>query len=63
LLEPLDHDNRAALGYDMAADPVRRTATERARDTGKPAASAQVLAQHGDSLVTRILWKWRHLAL
>jgi CHASE1-domain containing sensor protein len=50
LLEPLDRDNRLALGYDMAADPIRRGAMERARDTGEPAASGKVtLAQPSDA--------------
>jgi PAS domain S-box-containing protein len=41
-IEPPDERNRAALGYDMFTDPVRRAAMERARDTGLPAASAMV---------------------
>jgi PAS domain S-box-containing protein len=41
-LEPLDRRNRAAIGYDMFSEPVRRAAMERARDTGLPAASARV---------------------
>ncbi|HXH84705.1 MAG TPA: CHASE domain-containing protein, partial [Candidatus Tectomicrobia bacterium] len=41
-LEPLDRRNRAAIGYDMFSEPVRRTAMERARDTGLPAASGIV---------------------
>jgi PAS domain S-box-containing protein len=41
-LEPLDLRNRAAIGYDMLTEPVRRTAMERARDTGQPAASGRV---------------------
>lgn len=41
-LEPQDARNRAALGYDMMEDPVRRTAMERARDTGEAALSARV---------------------
>jgi signal transduction histidine kinase/CheY-like chemotaxis protein len=42
LLEPLDRRNRAAIGYDMATDPVRREAMDRARDLGLPAASGKV---------------------
>src|SRR5690606_10339046 len=42
-LEPLDRRNRAALGYDMYSEPVRREAMARARDTGAPAASGQVI--------------------
>lgn len=42
-LEPLDRRNRVAIGYDMATDPVRRDAMERARDTGGPAASGPVV--------------------
>lgn len=41
-LEPLDSRNRVALGLDMYADPVRRAAMARARDTGAPALSGSV---------------------
>ncbi|MFO7305167.1 MAG: CHASE domain-containing protein [Gammaproteobacteria bacterium] len=41
-LEPLDRRNRAALGFDMFSEPVRRAAMERARDTGLPSASGPV---------------------
>jgi signal transduction histidine kinase len=42
LLEPLDRRNRAAIGYDMFTNPVRREAMTRARDSGDAAASAPV---------------------
>jgi signal transduction histidine kinase/CheY-like chemotaxis protein len=42
LLEPLDVRNRAAIGYDMATNPVRREAMNRARDSGHVEASAIV---------------------
>lgn len=42
LIEPLDHGNRNSLGYDMASEPRRRAAMQRARDTGKAAATAEV---------------------
>ncbi|WP_009631448.1 CHASE domain-containing protein [Synechocystis sp. PCC 7509] len=41
-LEPLDRRNRAAIGYDMFSEKVRRDAMSRARDTGEPAASGKV---------------------
>lgn len=41
-LEPLDERNRAAIGYDMATNPVRREAMARARDGGLVAASGVV---------------------
>jgi signal transduction histidine kinase len=41
-LEPLDVRNTAALGYDMYTEPVRRSAMERARDTGEPVLSGRV---------------------
>ena len=41
-LEPLDARNRAALGYDMFSEPLRREAMEKARDTGSPAATHKV---------------------
>ncbi|MBA2671228.1 MAG: CHASE domain-containing protein [Gemmatimonadetes bacterium] len=42
-LEPQDARNRAALGFDMYSEPVRRAAMERARDTGQSALSAPVV--------------------
>ncbi|HEX2123612.1 MAG TPA: CHASE domain-containing protein, partial [Thermoanaerobaculia bacterium] len=42
LLEPPDRRNATALGYDMSTHPVRRDAMERARDTGRPAATGRV---------------------
>lgn len=41
-LEPFTGRNLRAFGYDMFADPVRREAMERARDTGLPALSGRV---------------------
>jgi len=41
-LEPLTARNRRAIGNDLLADPVRREAAERARDTGQPAMSGKV---------------------
>ena len=41
-LEPLDSRNKAAIGFDMATDPLRRAAMELARDSGEPAASGKV---------------------
>jgi len=41
-LEPLDERNRAALGFDMYSEPVRREAMRRASDTAEPAASGRV---------------------
>lgn len=42
-IEPLDHRNERAIGYDMFSDPVRQTAMARARDLGGPAATARVV--------------------
>ncbi|MGZ5433283.1 MAG: CHASE domain-containing protein, partial [Thermoanaerobaculia bacterium] len=42
LLEPMDERNRAAIGFDMFTNAVRREAMSRARDTGLPAASGHV---------------------
>lgn len=48
-IEPLPV-NLAAVGFDLASDPVRRKALERARDTGQPSASGPVeLVQAGGS--------------
>jgi CHASE1-domain containing sensor protein/two-component sensor histidine kinase len=41
-IEPFDRRNQVAIGFDMAVDPVRRAAMERARDSGEPAASGKV---------------------
>jgi signal transduction histidine kinase len=42
-LEPLDERNRAAIGYDMYTNDVRREAMARARDSGRAAASGKVI--------------------
>jgi signal transduction histidine kinase/ActR/RegA family two-component response regulator len=48
LIEPLA-ENTAALGYDLASDPMRLTSIEQARDSGKPVATAPIhLAQGPD---------------
>lgn len=41
-LEPLDERNRAAIGYDMFTNAIRRSAMERARDSGSASASGVV---------------------
>ncbi len=41
-LEPFAKRNLRAFGYDMFAEPIRRAAMERARDTGQPALSGKV---------------------
>jgi signal transduction histidine kinase len=41
-LEPMDPRNRAAIGFNMFSEPVRRRAMEAARDTGAPAATGKV---------------------
>jgi two-component system, OmpR family, sensor kinase len=41
-IEPLDAKTRPVLGYDMASDPTRREAMNRARDTGRVAISGRV---------------------
>lgn len=41
-LEPQDARNRAALGFDMFTEPVRRAAMEQSRDTGGPVLSGRV---------------------
>lgn len=43
LPEPLDARNRRVIGFDMFAEPVRREAMERARDTGLPTISGRVV--------------------
>lgn len=42
LLEPHDDRNLRVLGYDMFAEPIRRAAMARARDTGEASASRRV---------------------
>jgi len=42
-LEPFSGRNLRAFGFDMYTEPVRRTAMERARDTGEPALSGKVV--------------------
>ncbi|MEO5337171.1 MAG: CHASE domain-containing protein [Magnetospirillum sp. WYHS-4] len=53
-LEPFAGRNLRAFGYDMFSEPVRRTAMERARDTGQAAMSGMVtLVQETDQDVQR----------
>lgn len=40
-IEPYE-DNRPALGYDVASNPARLEALSRARDSGRPVATAQI---------------------
>ena len=48
-LHPLSDRNRAAIGFDMGAEEVRRTAMDAARDSGQPQASGRVrLVQERD---------------
>jgi signal transduction histidine kinase len=41
-LEPLDHRNAVAIGYDMFTNPVRREAMQRAWDSGTAALTGRV---------------------
>lgn len=43
-LEPLDADNRRAIGYDMFSDELRRKAMTNARDTGSTSLTAPVVS-------------------
>ena len=50
LLEPLDDQNRVALGFDMMSEPVRRSAMFRAMETGQPRVTGRVsLLRGGDA--------------
>lgn len=40
---PETPENKAAVGFNMFTEPVRRAAMEEARDTGKPVASGRVI--------------------
>lgn len=42
-LEPFNQRNQRAFGYDMFSESTRRTAMERARDSGKTAVSGKVI--------------------
>jgi signal transduction histidine kinase len=52
-LEPLDRRNEAALGFDMGTEAHRRAAMDRARDTGRPIASARVVLKQEIDVVRR----------
>lgn len=50
LLEPTNETNRATLGFDMMSEPVRRSAVDRAIETGEPQATSRVgLVREGGS--------------
>jgi signal transduction histidine kinase len=42
MLYPMDRRNQVAIGFDMHSEITRRTAMDRARDTGEPALSGSV---------------------
>ncbi|MEI6564028.1 MAG: CHASE domain-containing protein [bacterium] len=42
-LEPFDWRNQRAFGYDMYSESVRRSAMEKARDTGKSTVSGKII--------------------
>ncbi|HYI12998.1 MAG TPA: CHASE domain-containing protein [Thermoanaerobaculia bacterium] len=46
LVEPQDRRNEVAMGFNMSTNPTRREAMERARDDGRPAATAPVTLVH-----------------
>lgn len=48
-LQPQIQRNKAAMGYNMFSDPIRREAMERARDKGVPAASGRVILIEQDT--------------
>jgi signal transduction histidine kinase/CHASE1-domain containing sensor protein/CheY-like chemotaxis protein len=53
-LQPQNVRNKAAMGFDMFTESVRRQAMERARDSGSPAASGRVfLVQESTDPKTR----------
>ncbi len=53
MLAPLDDANRAALGYDMMSEAVRRAAMTRAMETGQPRATGKVLLVQDAQTVTQ----------
>jgi diguanylate cyclase (GGDEF)-like protein/PAS domain S-box-containing protein len=58
-IEPFAGRNMNAFGYDNFADPVRRLAMERARDTGMSAISGKIkLVQESDEHVQAGLLMW-----
>ena len=58
-LEPFSGRNLQAFGYDALADPVRRTAMERVRDTGLCTISGKIkLVQETDENVQAGLLMW-----
>ena len=55
--------NEEALGFDLASDPVRRAALDRARDTGLPVATARIrlVQERGDQFGALIVMPiYRH---
>ncbi len=42
-LEPFDNNARTVLGFDLLTDPIRQSALEQARDSGKAALSGMML--------------------
>jgi PAS domain S-box-containing protein len=53
-LDPPDDSNRAAIGFDMYTEPVRRQAMNRAWEEGRAIASGRVRLMQGDEDSSRI---------
>jgi diguanylate cyclase (GGDEF)-like protein len=51
--EPRNDHNTREIGADYYAEPVRRAAIEKARETGEPAVTGRVLLASGQSRVTQ----------
>ena len=51
-IEPFDNTNRPALGFDMYSETARRTAMDRAIDSGQPEMTSRILlVQGGDNRI------------
>jgi CHASE1-domain containing sensor protein len=59
-LEPQDGRNRVAMGYDMFSEPVRRSAMERARDTGLPSSTGRIILVYDNKQAGFIIYVARY---
>jgi signal transduction histidine kinase len=59
-LEPQDGRNRVAMGYDMFSEPVRRSAMERARDTGLPSSTGRIILVYDNKQAGFIIYIARY---
>jgi signal transduction histidine kinase/CheY-like chemotaxis protein len=59
-LEPTEDSTKVAMGYDMLSEPARRSAMERARDTGVPSSTGKIVLVYDKNQAGFIIYVARY---